>query len=177
MPSPSHPPRQFNPQAAVLAWLWPGLGHISLGHNRRGRLIMLGVLFLFASGVLIGGADSVDRREDHLWFLAQAVCGPVAVGVDFVNQAYVKKLPDERRFQAIGINKPNEMGTLFSALAGLMNLIVILDAMFPLPRGSELIERRKSLDAVAGAHPRSPAAPDPGALPGAGVNPGAGAEA
>jgi hypothetical protein len=109
---------------------------------RRGRLMMLGVLFLFLSGILIGGVDSVDRREDHLWFLAQAVCGPVALGADFINQSYVKKLPEQRRYQTIGINKPNEMGTLFTALAGLMNLIIILDAMFHVPRIEQPQERR-----------------------------------
>ena len=163
--TPTHPPREFNPQAAVLAWLWPGLGHISLGQKRRGRLIMFGVLFLFISGVFIGGVDSVDRREDHLWFLAQAVCGPVALATDFANQKVVKNMPDERRFQAIGINKPNEMGTLFTALAGLMNLIVILDAMFPVKRGSDIVERRKD---------PQPAAPV-GSNPGAGAGAGAGA--
>lgn len=149
MTPPAHPPRAFSPQAAALAWLWPGLGHINLGQKRRGGLIMFGVLFLFLSGILIGGVDSVDRREDHLWFLAQAVCGPVALGADLLNQSYVKKLPTERRYQTVGINKPNEMGTLFTALAGLMNLIVILDAMFHLPRTEVPQERRIQPSAAA----------------------------
>jgi hypothetical protein len=138
---------EFNPAAAVMAWLWPGLGHISLGHKRRGLLIMFGVLFLFLGGVLIGGIDSVDRREDHLWFLAQMLCGPIAFGVDFLNQNFIKSIPEPQRFATIGLNKPNEMGTLFTALAGLMNLVVILDAMFftpkPLPE-TTMPERRKN---------------------------------
>jgi hypothetical protein len=120
--------RELNPTAAVLAWLWPGLGHIVLGERRRGGLIMLGVLFLVVLGVLIGGVDVVDRREDRLWFLAQAGCGPVAFGVDFVNQSYVKQMPEARRRRATSIGRVNEMGTLFIALAGLMNVVVILDA-------------------------------------------------
>lgn len=137
--------RQFNPTAAVLAWLWPGLGHISLGHARRGRLIMFGVLFLFVGGVLIGGIDCVDRRSDRLWFLAQSVCGPIAFAVDVANQRYVKSLPAQQYAAAVALNKPNEMGTLFCALAGLMNLVVILDALYfapkPLP---PLPDRRNS---------------------------------
>lgn len=134
--------RHFNATAAVLAWVWPGLGHISLGHKRRGRLIMFGVLFLFLSGVLIGGLDCVDREQDSLWFLAQSLCGPIAFVTDLLNPSYPKHLPsnwemgylhgDEQvlgQLARIGLNKPNEMGTLFCALAGLMNLVVILDAM------------------------------------------------
>jgi hypothetical protein len=132
--------RQFNPAAGIMAWLLPGLGHMSLGHRKRGGLIMFGVLFLFLGGVLIGGIDCVDRREDKLWFLAQSVTGPIAFITDFINQSYLKTLPDEERFRTIGVNKPNEMGTLFCALAGLMNLVVILDALFFAPK--PLPERR-----------------------------------
>lgn len=158
--SPSRPAdREFNPAAAVLAWLWPGLGHISLGHRRRGLLIMFGVLFLFLSSLLVGGVDVVDRKDDRLWFLAQSVCGPIAFAADYVNQSYVKSLPDEQRYQATGINKPNEMGTLFCALAGLMNLVVILDAMYfaPKPSESPFVERRRSQQSDAAASSSSAA--------------------
>jgi hypothetical protein len=121
---------QFNPAAAVFAWLWPGLGHITLGERKRGFLIMFGVLFLFFMGLLVGGIDCVDRISDRLWFLAQSVCGPIAFITDWINQGYIKSLPPEQQHLTIGLNKPNEMGTLFVALAGLMNLVVILDAMF-----------------------------------------------
>jgi hypothetical protein len=132
----------FNAMAGVLAWVWPGLGHIVRGERRRGRLIMFGMLFLFFCGLLVGGVDCVDRKRDHLWFLAQAVCGPIAFAADLVNQQYVQTLPDEERYRAIALNKPNEMGTLFIALAGLMNLVVIMDAMFS-PKRSEFIDRRQ----------------------------------
>jgi hypothetical protein len=116
--------------AALLAWLWPGLGHIwALREPKRGGLIMFGMLFLIVSGVLVGGIDSVDRKEDRLWFLAQALNGPIAFAIDAANQQYVKKLPDDERLLATSIGRPNEMGQLFVALAGLMNLVVMLDAL------------------------------------------------
>ena len=140
--------------AAILAWLWPGLGHISHGERRRGLLIMFGVLFLFLGGVLIGGIDSVDRKEDRLWFLAQVLCGPIAMAVDFTNQSKLKDLPAdwvdryEQGDPAVRIQLTrkslghvNEMGTLFSALAGLMNLVAILDALHPPHRRDEMRRR------------------------------------
>lgn len=131
------PPREFNPQAAVLAWLWPGLGHISLGQKRRGLMIMFGVLFLVVCGVLVGGIDSVDRIDDRLWFYAQSLCGPLVLGIDLLNQIFLKNLPEESREHVTGLARVNEMGTLFIALAGLMNLVVILDALHFAPRPSE----------------------------------------
>lgn len=140
----STPPRRrdrvFSPGAAIMAWLWPGLGHISHGERARGVLIMFGILFLFLTGLLVGGVDAVDRREDHLWFLAQSLCGPIAFVADFVNQSVVKQLPPDRRMASTGIAHPNEMGTLFIALAGLMNLVAILDALHFAP---PIAERRR----------------------------------
>lgn len=127
-------PRQFRPGAAALAWLWPGLGHVVLGEKRRGILIMCGVLFLFLSGLAIGGVSAVDRINAHLWFYAQAGCGPIAFAADYANQHYVQQLPDEERWRLISIGRINEMGTLFVALAGLMNMIVVLDALHFMPR-------------------------------------------
>lgn len=142
----------FSPGAAVLAWLWPGLGHMSHGEKKRGKLIMFGVLFLFFTGLLVGGVDAVDRRDDRLWFIAQAFCGPVAFGADFVNQNYVKQLPAERRMHTTGLARVNEMGTLLIALAGLMNLVVILDALHFHPRPQPAVEppaRRRADDVTA----------------------------
>ncbi len=145
---------KFTPLAAILAWVWPGAGHIYLGERRRGLLVMFGVLFLFLGGVLVGGVDSVDRKEDRLWFLAQVLCGPIAIAVDGVNQAVLKPLPPDwlERYQAAdpamtqqlrrkGLGHVNEMGTLYSALAGLMNLVAILDALHPTHRRNEMRRR------------------------------------
>jgi hypothetical protein len=159
------PPPTFNPSAAILAWLWPGLGHIQLGQARRGRLIMFGVLFLFFSGLLVGGVDSVDSRNDRLWFLAQALCGPIAFAADFANQKIVQTVPmdyrrgsparrayeqgDEKLLAAldrVGLGRVNEMGTLFIALAGLMNLVVILDVLYARAEPEPKPERRRRGD-------------------------------
>ncbi|HRP64267.1 MAG TPA: hypothetical protein PK400_13285 [Phycisphaerales bacterium] len=143
------PVREFSLFAAVLAWLWPGLGHISLGERKRGVFIMIGVLFLFFTGLLVGGVSSVDRREERLWFLAQGLCGPIAFGADYVHQSYVKGLPPERKVVALA--HVSEMGILFIALAGLMNLVVILDAMhFAHHPAPTVPERRRASDQPGG---------------------------
>jgi hypothetical protein len=149
--------RALRPAAAILAWVFPGLGHISLGERKRGGLIMFGVLFLFLGGLLIGGVDVVDRRRDHLWFYAQMFCGPLAFAADFANQTLVARPPESWRgdptwrqrygardpevlgqLHGTSLAKVNEIGTLFVALAGLMNLVVMLDALHrpapPAPR-------------------------------------------
>lgn len=124
----------------VLGWILPGMGHFSIGHRRRGILIMSGVLFLVFCGVLVGGIDAVDHKNDGLWFIAQVWCGPIVVGIDLMNQAWVASLPTSQRATLIGLSHANEIGTLFIAMAGLMNFVVLLDVLQA--KNNEDLERR-----------------------------------
>lgn len=128
-------------RAPLLAWLWPGLGHFSLGYRKRAVLAMVGVLGMFVTGLAVGGVDAVDSQEDGAWFIAQAGNGPVAFATDFANQNLLKTgkvgtlidAPRPRNSPRVfvsdkkGLGPANEFGTLFIALGGLMNLILVMD--------------------------------------------------
>lgn len=151
-------PDRFDPVALVLAYIFPGLGHWYLGEKKRAVLIASGILGLFVGGLLIGGINAVDRKEDKIWFLGQAIVGPVAFGVDYIHQNHLKvtakdpstqqdalrspwphevRGPDGRPRTAepgqgpsssVSLGRMNELGTLFSTIAGMLNLLVIIDA-------------------------------------------------
>lgn len=165
----------------ALAMLLPGLGHWIRGEWRRGRMICAGVLGLFAMGVFVGGIDVVDRRESPVWFFAQAGTGPLAFGVDWIHQNGFKgvdratgvrrsALPDERigpggwiepgdgtgrppKMRSVA--KVNELGMLFCAVAGMLNLIAVLDALFPSERGVRPSVRREGEGAERVAGPEA----------------------
>lgn len=101
---------------------------------------MSGVLFLVFCGVLVGGIDAVDHKNDGLWFIAQVWCGPIVVGIDLMNQAWVASLPTSQRATLVGLSHANEIGTLFIAMAGLMNFVVLLDVLQS--KNDEDLERR-----------------------------------
>lgn len=163
----SQPERIFSPPAALLAWMWPGLGHISLGDRPRGFRIMAGMLFLIVTGLLVGGVDCVDRRNDPIWFwAAQSLCGPIVFAVDLAREQLIpapepnwqgdmdlqrRVLADDpaimRRLDRTGVGHVNEFGTLFVALAGLMNFAVMLDALHHKPRASA--RRRRAGEGAA----------------------------
>lgn len=147
-----HEPTSFRPLALLAAVAFPGLGHFLSGERPRALCIAAGILGLFFSGLLVGGIDSIDSREDRIWFFGQALVGPLAFGVDYAHQNHFKVLdgktlrsanPDEGRApdgrpipggtppNRKSVGKMNEIGTLFSTIAGMLNLIVILDAGFP----------------------------------------------
>lgn len=135
----------FQPLAALLGALVPGLGHWHLGEPRRAARICAGVLGLFFGGMLIGGVDVVDSREDFWWFLGQAPVGPIAFAADWAHQNRLKASdPREtdgaewfernspRRIKSIG--HLNEIGSLYATIAGMMNLVCIIDAGWHRPR-------------------------------------------
>ena len=180
-PEPGSPfapgPERFHPIAGGVTWVLPGLGHVLLGQPRRGAAIAFGVLGLFFGGLLVGGIDTVDSREDRLWFYVHALTGPVAFGADWLNQnrhkAWAQEVgpmravevfrsahagevrvnepqngrmpwptlqqrpqwgdPDQftgPRGASKSIGKVNEVALLMCALAGMMNVVALLDAVF-----------------------------------------------
>ncbi len=155
----------FQPIAAVLGWVFPGLGHMATGNIRRGVWAMAGVLLLFVTGVLVGGVDCVDRKEDRLWFIGQAACGPLAFATSYANDALLKSgsaapmiplppsaLDPEPKASAFkGLAHANDFGTFLVFLAGLMNACVVLDALVRVPRSDTVTSGRRAGDAgVAG---------------------------
>ena len=101
---------------------------------------MFGIVFLVLSGVLVGGIDAVDHNQDGLWFIAQVWCGPIVIGIDLLNQVFIVPLPIAEKATLVGLSHANEIGTLFIAMAGLMNFVVLLD-LFQAEQGEDL-ERR-----------------------------------
>jgi hypothetical protein len=177
-PGPKGPsgPETFQPVAALLAILLPGAGHAFLGQYQRAGFVALGVLGLFFSGLLIGGIDVVDRRQNpvvlygrptvNAWFFGQALVGPLTFGVDYLHQNHFKVIdpqtgerrsarpeirdaegqlvapaeirgpggvavpgsPGDRPPNSKALGRMHELGTLFITIAGMLNLIVIMDA-------------------------------------------------
>lgn len=153
---------RINLIAPVLAWIIPGWGHWHMGHRARAIFIALGILVLYVGGLLIGGIDVVDREEDFWWYCGQVCASPATLGIEWVKNEKLnpapspqagsgRQTPASRKPQpplppsdpnfdpsyvpaySVSLGHANEMGTLFTTIAGMLNLIVILEA-FRLPR-------------------------------------------
>ncbi len=125
-----------------LAWLLPGLGHAWLGRTGRAAAFFLIVLATFALGVLSGGSASVVDRQQPLSFLATLdglAMGPLDLVARKVTLGeIVFALPDaegdpHRQALLTRIRErvkiaTYEYGSTFLLTAGLMNILLILDA-------------------------------------------------
>lgn len=170
--TPSAPSDTFQPVAMVLAWLFPGAGHVYLGHTRRGLGVMTGVFFLFIFGLFIAGPTAVDSglffnnlakrwvqgpkvavdsapEGEPIWFAGTAFVGPIAIGVDYFHQYGLKVTAERTPSGGVVRRSPKpapegqpapaysralgrvaEIGILACTLAGMMNLIAIIDAAY-----------------------------------------------
>jgi hypothetical protein len=154
--------------ALALAILFPAAGHFYQGRKNKAYLFAACILGLFLMGMVIGRGRvvyaSFSPDDFRIQYPAQAMVGlPAAPSLV---QAWIGNRDPERKFlngfmaaPPISPNAQNnrealsrwhlessagmELGTLYTAVAGLLNLLVILDAFggpMPMPQSNQ---RRK----------------------------------
>ena len=138
------------PTALVVAagWLLPGLGYWLLGLRSRAVVAGATILLLFVAGLFVGGVRVVDLpgyREggqrailpdgswiltgrpvaailEKPWFLGQILVGPVSLAAGYGGTVAAANLIPKSTAHV------QEFGTLYTAVAGMLNLLVLLDA-------------------------------------------------
>ncbi len=139
--------------AAFLAWLWPGAGHLYQRRYAKGILFMVVVLGMFFFGLLIGEGHVVYAswtKTDRRWqYLCQLGAGLPALPA-LVQARRVFRVPKqpplwngfmappeqpvrpEAADQLAGwherLSYRFELGTLYTMIAGLLNVLAIYDA-------------------------------------------------
>lgn len=126
----------------LLAWLLPGLGHIYLGRKQTGLVFLAVVLATFLLGIGSDGTASLIDPRQPLTYLAtfdNLAVGPIEIFSRYATfRRIVYRMPaneadprqDElttrvrRRIQSVTY----EYGNTFLLTAGLMNMLLILDA-------------------------------------------------
>jgi hypothetical protein len=108
--------------AALLAWVWPGLGHLFLGRRGKGLVLMGAIVVLFVLGVSMESGLQLHVGLDDplavLFSLAQ-----MGIGAPYV-------LARLLGYGAGLVTAPSfEYGNTFTAVAGLLNILVMLDAL------------------------------------------------
>ncbi|MCA9148291.1 MAG: hypothetical protein KDA92_03270 [Planctomycetales bacterium] len=157
IPDPHHPVdvRLKNPPlAALLAWLIPGAGHIYQRRYAKGILFMVTILATFFFGLAIGGGKVVYasfRAPDMRYpYLCQVGVGIPALPALIQRHRVIGSVPakpplwngfmapprqpvreqenDELGDWHRGLKTNFELGTLYTMIAGLLNILVIYDA-------------------------------------------------
>ncbi len=136
------PQRLSGPLAAVAGWLLPGAGYWLLGQRARALTVGTTIIGLFLLGVLIAGIRVVDAPDlaggtptaqrqtvvqrvlDKPWFIGQVLTGPLGIASAWcASRAAANPATASIKSHA----RIAEIGTLYTSVAGMLNLMVILD--------------------------------------------------
>ena len=124
------------PLIAVAGWLVPGAGYWLIGERKRAITVGVTIIVVFVLGILIAGVRCVQAPEmtgagrfhqriiNRPWFIGQVLNGPLGIGAaiaaDELEKSRYKNIEAKARLA--------EIGTLYTAVAGMLNLLVIIDS-------------------------------------------------
>ena len=119
--------------AAFLAWLIPGAGHFYQGRTAKGVLFFTCILGTFIFGMVLGNCRVVYAQWkpfDKRWaYFCQFPAGLAALpAIVPVSERY--EAPDKNRLDQLHneMHRYFELGTVFTMIAGLLNILAIYDA-------------------------------------------------
>jgi len=104
----------------LLAWLIPGAGHYLMGEKRRSAIIFVTIALTFCIGIYIGSIGVINPVGAKPWYVAQIMNSPL-VGI-------LGKMTSGGSYAVYGW--PNEIGQIYTSIAGLLNLLCIVNAVY-----------------------------------------------
>jgi hypothetical protein len=127
------------PLVALAAWLLPGAGYWLIGQRVRALTVGVTILAVFTLGILISGIRVVQAPDlsgpgnpaqqilARPWFIGQVLIGPVGIGAAYISSELAAS-PTYRTIEAKA--RLAEIGTLYTAVAGMLNLLTLIDASY-----------------------------------------------
>ena len=106
----------------LLAWFVPGAGHLFLRERKRAIIIFTTIVLTFCTGLYIGSIGVIDNVGETPWYVysSQFMSSPMV--------AVLGHFAAGGGFPVYG--KPNEIGQIYTSIAGLLNLLCIVNAVY-----------------------------------------------
>jgi len=104
----------------LMGWLIPGAGHFLLKEQKRAIIIFTTIVLTFCAGIYVGSIGVIDPVGAKPWYAAQILNSPMV--------AVLGHLTAGGTFPVYG--KPNEIGQIYTSIAGLLNLLCIINAVY-----------------------------------------------
>ena len=105
----------------LCAWIVPGGGYYLLGDKRRALLVCVTLVLTFGLGLYIGSVGVIDPVHAKPWYLAQIMNSPAVMLIGH----YVART---EAYPVFG--RPNEIGQIYTSIAGLLNLLCLINAVY-----------------------------------------------
>ena len=113
----------------LLAWVLPGLGHLAQGRRAKALYFAALLLLMYGLGLVLGEGATVSSSRYPFHLYGQALAGPPALVGSMLGSA-----PQGETIARL------ELGVVFTTVAGLLNLVVMID-VYEYGRGTSGKER------------------------------------
>jgi hypothetical protein len=148
------------PVIALAAWFLPGLGYLLIGERWRGVVAGLTIVALFVLGILIGGVRVIDvpgydfdgnrRRTPAGWQLRSEPFAAVMSKPFYVPQILAGLPTIGSTIWSLEVSgtvqktraRLGDIGTLYTAVAGMLNLLILIDSAHRATRVREELMNR-----------------------------------
>lgn len=104
----------------LFGWLVPGGGHLIIGKKKHAIIIFVTIVLTFGTGLYIGSVGVINYVNAKPWFLAQLMNSPAVIAL-----AQISKNGGYSVYA-----RPNEIGQIYTSIAGLLNLLCIVNAVY-----------------------------------------------
>jgi len=105
---------------SAIAWVVPGAGHLWLGRRQKGLTFLIALTLMFVTGLWLEGRLFPFEVAQPLVLLA--AFADLGIGLPY----FVAKLLGHGSGRVVAITY--EYGNAFAIVAGLLNMLVVLDA-------------------------------------------------
>jgi hypothetical protein len=110
----------FLASTGALAWLVPGAGHYILNEKKRAVVIFVSIVLTFLVGLYVGSVGVIDPVHAKPWYAAQVLNTPLVM--------LLGRFGAGGRYPVFG--RANEIGQIYTSIAGLLNLLCIVNAVY-----------------------------------------------
>ena len=104
----------------LLAWIVPGAGHLIIKERKRAAVIFITITAIFLTGLYVGSIGIIDPVEGKIWYMAQVMVSPLVIALAGFAQS--------GKYEVFG--HPQDIGQIYTCIAGLLNLLCILSAVY-----------------------------------------------
>jgi len=104
----------------LLGWLIPGAGHFFIKERSRALIIFTTIALTFIIGLYVGSVAVVNPATGKLAYVAQIMNSPAVV--------LIGRMTVDGHYTVFG--KPNEIGQIYTSIAGLLNLLCVVNAVY-----------------------------------------------
>jgi hypothetical protein len=132
------------PLVALAEWLVPGAGYWLIGQRTRAIVVGVTIFAIFTVGILISGIRVVEAPDfagsgnvaqrilNRPWFIGQIFMGPTTIASAWASD----QLAHSARYRRIEAKaRLAEIGTLYTAVAGMLNLLAMIDSGYRAAHG------------------------------------------